>query len=160
MHACMHARAPAVAPRLLPLTGGPPCRLACSTGNASWVKLNAGQYGYYRVRYGANDGHWPALAAAARWGRWANGAGAVHAAASLVPPAALHPLASCLRSPPASPPLAHPSPPPCPRSAPAPTGSGVEMALGGADLAGLIDDAFSLAEAGEGPISRFLDLLL
>lgn len=58
-----------------------------------------------------------------------------------------------------APPCAHARPPRL-RSAPAPDGSGADMALPGADLAGLIDDAYSLAEAGEGPISRFLDLLL
>lgn len=44
--------------------------------------------------------------------------------------------------------------------APAPAGSGADMALSGADVAGLIEDAFALAEAGEEPFVHFLDLLL
>lgn len=32
--------------------------------------------------------------------------------------------------------------------------------LPGTDLAGLLEDSFSLAEAGQGNITRFLDLLL
>ena len=34
------------------------------------------------------------------------------------------------------------------------------MVLSGIDLAGLISDSYSLAEAGEGSIRHFLDLLL
>ena len=61
-------------------------------------------------------------------------------------------------------PLQHPSrlcpappPPPC-RAGPSP--GGAPPPLQGSDLAGLIEDAYTLAEAGEGGISHFLDLLL
>ena len=39
------------------------------------------------------------------------------------------------------------------------TGGGGAMMLPGADLAGLLEDAWALALAEEGPITRFLDLL-
>ncbi|KAI3429433.1 hypothetical protein D9Q98_005527 [Chlorella vulgaris] len=74
-------------------------------GAASWVKLNAQQYGFYRVQYEPLD-LWAALADAAT----AKGAGG-------------------------------------------------GMLLSGSDLAGLIDDSYSLAEAGAGPITPFLNLL-
>lgn len=38
-------------------------------------------------------------------------------------------------------------------------GAGGGMLLSGSDLAGLIDDSYSLAEAGAGPITPFLNLL-
>ena len=44
-----------------------PCFHCCRRSDASWVKINAGQYGFYRVRYSLSNGTWAALAGAARW---------------------------------------------------------------------------------------------
>lgn len=73
----------------------------------TWVKMNAGQLGFYRVQY--SEGGWRLLAEAARSN--------------------------------------------------ATTRSGAPL-LAGTDLAGLLEDSFSLPEAGQGNITRFLDLLL
>ncbi|KAL4447646.1 hypothetical protein ABPG75_004865 [Micractinium tetrahymenae] len=73
----------------------------------TWVKLNAGQLGFYRVQY-SEDG-WRQLAEAARSNDATSGGGPL---------------------------------------------------LSSTDLAGLLEDSYSLAEAGQGNITRFLDLLL
>ena len=44
-----------------------PCFHCCRRSDASWVKINAGQYGFYRMRYSLSNGTWAALAGAARW---------------------------------------------------------------------------------------------
>ncbi len=141
-----------------------PC---CRRSDSSWVKINAGQYGYYRVRYSLSNGTWAALAGATRW------AGArgldrkklcFGQQAPAFAPGWLPVLLSCL-------PLALPvrtrrltcptlHNPHLPARSHAPAGSGADMALSGADVAGLIEDAFALAEAGEEPIVHFLDMLL
>jgi hypothetical protein len=40
-----------------------------------------------------------------------------------------------------------------------PQAQGGDTLLGGTDLAGLIEDSYSLAEAGQAPITPFLNLL-
>ncbi len=124
---------------------GPPY---CSPKRPTWIKLNAGQLGFYRVQY-SEDG-WRLLAEAARWAsgsdhvrlstkRWCSGLGIVPSA----PPS--RPLKALLSDP-------H-------RRSNA-TASGGGPLLAGTDLAGLLEDSFSLAEAGQGNITRFLNLLL
>lgn len=72
--------------------------------DSDWIKLNAGQYGLFRVNYPMSI--------------WAN-------------------LATAASSPPAA---------------------GEAPAVPAEDLAGLLDDSWALAQAGETPINHFLDL--
>lgn len=52
------------------------------------------------------------------------------------------------------------TPPCCTCCRMAAAGEGGGMLLSGADMAGLFEDAYSLAEAGDLPVTHFLDLLL
>ena len=116
------------------------------------MKANAGQYGYYRTQYEPAS-LWTSLAAAARR------AALVAAACSMprwwLPPA---PCRAAARRCTAWPPRHRRRAPRTPRRRQS-AGAGKGMALSGADLAGLIEDSYSLAEAGAAPITPFLDLL-
>ena len=65
----VYARALAtqICPPTCLLAGAPISVPCCRRSDSSWVKINAGQYGYYRVRYSLSNGTWAALAGAARW---------------------------------------------------------------------------------------------